>query len=169
MLGRDFLSAFDLDLDVAHRRLTLYQVRDCTGRFLPWPNTYASLPVTFPAEDAMVLPVLVDGRPLRALLDTGASASLIAAPGIFKLGLSQANLSGDLAEQVSGLGPRTITVHRHRFASLQVGGQTTNAPLLWVEPIRLFPITDMLLGADWVAGRRLWLSYTTRQVFMATP
>ena len=39
LLGRDFLSLFDLDLDVPGRRLTLYQVNDCTGRFLPWAGT----------------------------------------------------------------------------------------------------------------------------------
>jgi hypothetical protein len=167
LLGRDFLSLFDLDIDLPARRLTLYQVRGCTGRFLPWAGNYTAIPVTIPTEDAVVVPVTLDGRPLRALLDTGASASLLAAPGIFKLGLTPASLSADPADQISGLGPRTLIVHRHRFDALRIGDQTTSSPLLWVEPVRLSPIVDMLLGADWLAGRRIWISFATKQMFTA--
>ena len=169
LLGRDFLSLFDLDLDVPGRRLTLFQVHDCGGRFLPWSGHYAAAPVTIPAEDAMVVPVTLDGTPLRALLDTGASSSLLAAPGMFRTGLQAANLAGDPADQVSGLGRHLVTMYRHSFRTLRVGAETIDAPVIWVAPIRLMPITDMLLGADWVAGRRVWISYATRQLFVATP
>ena len=168
LLGRDFLALFDLDLDVPARRLTLYQVHDCSGRFLPWSGPYDSISVTTPAEDAMVVPVTLDGTPLRALLDTGASASLLAAPGMIRVGLQQASLAGDPGDQVSGLGPHIVTMYRHTFRSLRVGGLTIGAPVIWVAPIRLMPITDMLLGADWLAGRRVWISYATRGLFVAT-
>jgi hypothetical protein len=36
-----------------------------------------------------------------------------------------------------------------------------------VEPIRLSPIVDMLLGADWLTGRRVWISFATKQLFLA--
>jgi hypothetical protein len=169
LLGRDFMSLFDLDLDVPGRRLTLYQVHDCTGRFLPWQGGYAAVPVTLPAGNALVVPVAVDGTPLRALLDTGASSSLIAAPGLFRLGLQQAALAGDPADQVSGLGPHVVTMHRHAFRSLLVGDQRIDAPVIWVAPVRLTPIVDMLLGADWLTGRRIWISFSTRQLFVARP
>jgi hypothetical protein len=39
--------------------------------------------------------------------------------------------------------------------------------VIWVAPIRLTPIVDMLLGADWLAARRVWISYATRQLFVA--
>ena len=166
MLGRDFLSLFDLDLDVPGRRLTLYQVHDCAGRFLPWKRGYAAIPVTLEAEYALVVPAAVDGTPLRAVLDSGASASLIGAPGLFRLGLRQATFADDPAEEVSGLGPRVVTMHQHRFRSLRVADQSIEQPLIWVAPIRLTPIVDMLLGADWLAGRRVWISFSTRQLFV---
>jgi hypothetical protein len=167
LLGRDFLALFDLDLDMPSRRLMLYRVQDCSGRFLPWAGDYSTIPVTMPAESAIVVPVTIDGRPLHALLDTGASASLLAAPGIARLGLDSANFSGDPAGRISGLGARELTVHRHRFASLRVGNETIDSPFIWVEPVRLVPISDMLLGADWLAGRRIWISFATHQLFTA--
>lgn len=169
LLGRDFLSLFDLDLDVPGLRLTLYQVRDCAGRFLPWQGDYAAVPVTLPVESALIVPAMVDGTALRALLDSGASASLIGAPGLFRLGLQRASFAGDPADQVSGLGPRAVTMHQHRFRSLRVAGQTIDSPEIWTAAIRLMPIVDMLLGADWLAGRRIWISFSTRQLFVATP
>jgi hypothetical protein len=58
LLGRDFLSGFDLDLNFPLREMTLYGVRECSGRFLPWRDTYLSVPVENPAESALVVPVL---------------------------------------------------------------------------------------------------------------
>jgi hypothetical protein len=169
LLGRDFLSLFDSDLDTPGKELTIYQVRDCAGRFLPWRGGYAAIPVTMPAEDAIVVPVTLDAVPLRALLDTGASASLLGAPGMFRLGLQPAGLASDPGEQISGLGPRVVTMRRHMFRSLQVGDGRIDLPAIWVAPIRLAPIVDMLLGADWLAGRRVWISYATHQLFIKSP
>ena len=169
LLGRDFLSLFDLDLNLPDHALTLYQVHDCAGRFLPWRGGYAAVPVSVTARDALVVPVMVDGTPLRALLESGATASLIGAPGLFRLGLRQADFAADPADQVSGLGPRIVTMRQHRFRSLRVGGETIDDPVMWAAPIRLMPVVDMLLGADWLAGRRVWISFATGQLFVATP
>jgi hypothetical protein len=169
LLGRDFLSQFDLDLDVPAHHVTLYRVSDCSGRFLPWSGDYAAVPITFPTEQAIVVPVTLDGKPLRALLDTGAGTSLLGAPGIHKMGLDLTNLAADPSGQISGLGSRVLTVHRHRFGTLTVGNQSIASPQLWVEPVRLSPIVDMLLGADWLASRRVWISFATQQLFVAEP
>lgn len=167
LLGRDFLAAFDLELDPATRRLTLFSVMNCTGRFLPWPEDYTSVPVTAPAEDALWVPVHLDGVILRALLDTGANTSLIAAPGMARLGLDLDRLSHDPSRVASGLGPRTVTVWSHRFQTLGIAGQSWASPVLLVAPTALKPVSDMLLAADWVRRRKVWISYATRQLFLS--
>ena len=171
LLGRDFLSLFDLDLDMFGGSLTLYRVQDCAGRFLPWRRPYRAIPVVMMEQGhALLLAVAVDGRPLRAMLDTGANASLLGRPGIVRMGLTPASLASDPTDEVSGLGPRVITMRRHQFRSLRVGNQTIDSPEIWVEPLLLSPpFVDMLLGADWLAGRRIWISYATQQMFVAGP
>ena len=114
---------------------------------------------------AMIVPVELDGVPLRALLDSGAGQTLIAAPGMARLHLSLDRLSGDPSEVVSGMGPHTVTTWRHRFQTFQIGGETFASPLFVVAPAQLNPIADMLLGADWLMGRKIWISYTTNQLF----
>jgi predicted aspartyl protease len=166
LLGRDFLSAFDLDLDARHHALTLYDVKGCSGRFPPWTDAYVAVPVENPAENALVIPVELDGVPLRAVLDSGASDTTVAAPGMARLGLGLDRLQGDRSRVVGGGGPHTVMMWQHRFNAIRIGGETFAAPTFLVAPIPLFPISDMLLGADWLLGRRVWISYATRQVFV---
>jgi hypothetical protein len=165
LLGRDFLSAFDLDLDFPRRELTLYDVSGCAGRFLPWTEDYFAVPVEQPAESALVVPVELDGVRLRALLDSGASETLVAAPGMARLGLELGRLRYDPSQIVSGLGPHTVTVWQHKFHDFRTGEETVSNPTFIVAPIQLNPICDMLLGADWLTARRVWISYATRQLF----
>ena len=168
LLGRDFLSLFDLQLDMVARRLTLYQVQGCGGRFLPWTQPYAAVPASGPLTRAPILPITLDGHSLHALLDTGASGTMITLSGQIRLGLNEAALAGDRGAALSGVGRQRPEGHRHRFASLQVGNETVRDPVLWVAPVRVVPFVDALLGADWLAVQsRVWISFTTGQVFFA--
>ena len=91
------------------------------GGFLPWTTPYAAIPASTPMGAALVVQVLVDGRPMRALIDTGASASLITAPGMFRLGLTPELLARDPGGYGSGVGPAPVPMRRHRFAEMRVG------------------------------------------------
>jgi hypothetical protein len=117
LLGRDFLSPFDLDLDLPGRRMTLYDVRGCDAWFLPWTTPYAAIPAATPMGAALVVQVLVDGRPLRALIDSGASASLVTSPGIYRLGMTEELLARDPGGNGSGVGPAPVPMRRHRLPS----------------------------------------------------
>lgn len=169
LLGRDFLASFDLDLDVPAHRLTLFTVQGCSGDFLSWKQAHSVLPVTEPADSALIVPVVLNGTILRAMLDTGASASLLAAPGMHRLGVSLADVAADPGDTVRGVGPRAVIMRRHVFRSMQVSGAVISDPAIWVSPVRLVPVADMLLGMDWASRQRLWISFATRQIFVARP
>jgi len=167
LLGRDFLSAFDLSLDIPARRLTLYDVRDCQGTFLPWTTPYRLI-AALPADGkALAIPTRLDGQWMRTLIDTGAGTSILTAPGIARLGLSPASLAGDAAAMAYGVGNRPVPVRLHRFGALDIGGARTLEPTLLVAPVRVVPIVDLVLGDDWLQSHRVWLSYSTLQVFVA--
>lgn len=166
LLGRDLLSSFDLELDIPAHRLTLYDVRECSGQFVPWTGGFATLPAAIPTTNAMVVPITVDGQRLRALLDTGATSSLILAPGMFRLGLTQETVAHDPGAVARGIGPTAPEIHRHTFSTWQVGPVLERNPTFWVSQARVVPIVDALLGADWLlAQRRVWISFATGQVF----
>ena len=128
LLGRDFLSLFDLDLDLPDHRMTLYDVHGCDAWFLPWTTPYAAIPASMPMAAALVVQVLVDGRPLRALIDTGASSSLITASGMFRLGVMTGIADARSCRQWRGVGPAPVPMHLHRFAELRVGPDVMRDP-----------------------------------------
>jgi hypothetical protein len=167
LLGRDFLSPFDLDLDLPARRLILNDMRGCGVGFLPWTMPYAAIPAAMQAGTALVIRAQVDGRAMRTLVDTGASASLITAPGMFLLGLTPELLARDPGGNGVGVGPAPVPMRLHRFAELRIGPDVSRDPQLWVASVRVVPIVDLLLGVDWLRSRRVWLSYATRQIFVA--
>jgi hypothetical protein len=166
LVGRDLLSPFDLQFDIPTHRLTLYDVHNCAGRFVPWSGNYAVLQAEMPMTKAMVVPVIVDGQRLRALLDTGATSSVILAPGMFRLGLTPEMVVHDPGAVAHGIGPHAPEMHKHMFSSWQVGPGLERNPTIWVAHVRVVPIVDALLGADWLLSqRRVWISFATGQVF----
>ena len=102
-------------------------------------------------------------------LALGASASLITAPGMFRLGMTPELLARDPRGNGSGVGPASVPMHLHRFAELRIGPDAIRDPPLWVASVHVVPIVDMLLGVDWLRSRHIWLSYATKQVFVAAP
>jgi hypothetical protein len=151
---------------VPRRQLGLYQVEGCGGAFLPWQGEYVAVPITMPTESAILLTVDVDGVRLRALLDTGANTSLIAAPGMYRLGLDKRGMASEPSVPASGVGPGVLSTQPHAFRTMKIGALTIDAPRFLVAPVRLTPIADMLLGCDWMLTRRIWISYATKQMFV---
>jgi class 3 adenylate cyclase len=76
-------------------------------------------------------------------------------------------LAGDPGGNGKGVGPTPVPMRLHRFAELRVGPETTRDPILWVASAHVVPIVDMLLGADWLGSRRVWLSFATKQMFVS--
>jgi Aspartyl protease len=167
LLGQDFLSAFDLAIDLPARRVTLYDVHDCAGRFLPWNVPYVAIPARQPFGKRLLFPVTLDAHPLQAMLDTGSNITLLIAPGLMRLGMTPAMLQADPLSTVVGVGAGRLAVRRHRFNELRIGDDLLRSPSLWTVPLHVIPPVDMLLGTDWLQSHRLWLSYATAQVFIA--
>jgi hypothetical protein len=104
--------------------------------------------------------VRVAGQALTAELDTGASSSVIMLPGMVRLGLMQGG-SGS----VRGFGAGS-TVARAQDFTMQVGSLPPAPTRMLVSPMQALRSVDMLLGADWVRARRVWISWATNQVFV---
>ena len=160
LLGQDYLSLFDLDLDVAGGALGLYGVTGCSALVPPWPGPATAIAASRPVRNMLAVPVRIAGRAAQAELDTGASTSVVTAPGMLRLGLAAGG-----GDQVRGFGAGGVAARRQVF-TLQVGPLPAAPATLLVSPLHTLRSIDMLLGADWVAGRRVWVSWATGQVFV---
>ena len=162
LLGADVLGHYDVDLDLPHGRMALYAVRGC-GRVTPWPGA-ASVPIARTRSGLVFVNVLVNGTTVEALLDTGARTTLLARTTANRLGLTPAVLAQDPARVGFGIGLVDLGVRQHRFATLGLPGAIERDVAANVADLRL-PGVAMLLGADYLGRRRIWISYATNRLY----
>ena len=165
MVGLDLLSKFDVEFDFPDHRMSLYHVASCSGRFIPWSGSYDSFMATRSPRGALLIPVVINGVTLRALIDTGSNVSSIGMTAAMKTGVDATAMSGDPAMTFVGARGSMMTAHRHRFDTMSVGAATFHNVRISVQD-QDFPGMDMLLGMDFLRWRKVWLSFGTNQLFI---
>jgi predicted aspartyl protease len=166
LLGADILLAFDIDLDVPNHRLTVYRARrGCAEARPPWNEPYFRLVGIATSRDRMLVPFELDGVAGQGVLDTGAQLSTISMRMAERVGLTEDELGGDGTVMAHGAAPGQVAVRIHRFRELRVGPTVMHWPTLPVVAMT-DGMGDALVGADFMQGRRVWLSFATNRVFV---
>jgi predicted aspartyl protease len=166
LLGADLLLAYDLDIDVPGGQLTLYRARICPGIQPPWREPWMEITGIGARKDRLLLPFELDSVAGLGILDTGAQANVVGVAMARRLGLTEPVLAADPAVQQTGIGPAITISHLHRFKLLRIGPVAEEAPLITVLPADL-GVGDALIGETFLRGRRVWLSFRNRQVFVS--
>lgn len=166
LLGADILLAFDLDIDVPDGKLTLYRSRICPNVRPPWPDLPIEIAGVTTRKDRLLLPFQLDNVPGLAILDTGAQGNLIGVDMARRLGLDDQALVHDQPVRQHGVGPGEIISHLHDFKLLQIGPVAQVSPKITVLTSD-FGVGDALIGEEFLQGRRVWLSFRNRQVFVS--
>ena len=131
---------------------------------LPWQGARNTIPAEITEGGRILLTVQVNDRPVSALLDSGASRSLMLSDTASRLGVGTAELAGDDQTLARGVDGGAIGVRNHSFGSLQVGADRLPSPTIGVADFQL-NAADMLLGLDYLQTRRVWVSYRSGTVF----
>lgn len=169
LLGADYLSVFDLDLDLPAGRLVLYTTEGCAAAAIPWDVASVAVPLGRPTPTALLAPVRIGSSTLLAQLDTGASLSLVSVRGAARLGLTSDLLARDAPGSARGIGRVPLALRGHIVPSLRLGtAEFRDVPLAFGAPAGGFPF-DMLLGADLLGRQRVFISYATNRLLVAVP
>jgi predicted aspartyl protease len=170
LLGADVLSRYDVEFDFPAKVMTLYTAQGCLGHFAPWVGNYYAYSPEYTPRHRFILSLELNGYPVRATLDTGASRSLVARTAAQAAGVNAAMLGGDRKVSNTGIKGTSFDVWVHRFESLKVGSFIYRNVPIPVGDTSMADV-DMLLGMDYMKSRRVWVSYSTGWIFMqqATP
>jgi predicted aspartyl protease len=168
LLGADLLLDFDLELDLAHHRVGFYTPVDCDSPMLPWAESYSSIVAHESLHRHLFFPVRLDGHDMAAFIDTGAGLTTIDLTAATAAGATAAALEHDRVVTVQGPAAAAAGARLHRFARLDIGGEAIAAPHAIVTRLDLDD-ADMVLGADFLATHRVWLSYGARRIHVAAP
>ena len=161
LIGAPLLAAYDLDLDLPRGRLRLHDARDCPDGVRPFAPPYVMLPLRLSAGNQPLVPVTVNGVALRAVLDTGARATVLTEDAARRVGLGRP-MREDVTRGVDGA---ATPVRWHRARDLRVGWDALADVAVSVAALDLGE-ADMLLGMDYLGARRVWVSYAGGRVFV---
>jgi predicted aspartyl protease len=168
LLGADFFDDFDVDIDLANRRVLLYAPQSCPTDAPAWGEPYTTIAANRSLHDRLFFPVALDGHRLAALIDTGAQLTALDASSAAALGVTGAELARDPVTTLRGAAAETVKSHAHRFTRLDISGQVVRDPVIMVAPLGLQD-ADLVLGADFLRAHRVWLSYASHLIFLGRP
>jgi len=183
ILGDDFFKELDVEFDYAKGVVRLFQALDCKSVPLAyWDSNALQLPME--NEDRIVVPVKVNGRAARAMLDSGASASLVDLSLAAKVGITPETPGVVASGCFHGIGADAVPSWVARFDSVQVAEQNIRDPRLHVvdrlreRAYRGDRPPEVILGTDFLRAhrvlvsrsqRKVYFSYIGGQIFPATP
>lgn len=188
LLAPNLLRVYDLDLNISGRKVNLISPKHCDGRVVYWPAaSVAVIPVRINSDGHIFLPIQLDGESMTAVLDTGATTSVLnldTAQKAFGLkpGSGNAPLNGSL---VNG----EIKVYSHRFKTLALEGVAVSNPTLTLMPDlmrgKLYNprnklegdtrisnsaietgLGDMILGMDILRHLHMYIAYKEQKLYV---
>ena len=79
VLGIQFFRQADVEFDLAHGKIRFFKAESCNGdQVVYWGSAYSVAPIYMHSSNAMIeVEVKVGDRPIRALMDTGATRSVV--------------------------------------------------------------------------------------------
>ncbi|SHJ33572.1 Aspartyl protease [Roseomonas rosea] len=166
IVGADLLRHAALELDLPAGRVALHDSPACLAAPPPWPGATA-LPVEMTPEGLVVLTLNLNGRPARALLDTGAARTVLRRDRIADFGIPAAALRAPAAGTIYGTGAATADFHVHEGALIQLGRAGHIRLPIVIAPLPPSLPADLALGQDVLGQLRLWLSYAGQRLYVA--
>lgn len=186
VLGEDFFQQIDVEFDLAHGAIRLFQPRDCGGVSLAyWSTAEASEVAIDKVDDAhpqIVLTVQVNGQPLKALLDSGATSSVLATPDAARLGVTPQTPGVVALGRGGGLGQNPVDIWLGPFDSFTIGDETiTNTTIPFADVWRDATLSStgsrigtqlvlqqpMLLGVDFLRAHRLLIAHSQQKIYFS--
>lgn len=183
ILGDDFFNAVDLEFDYAKGAMRLFLPEGCKGSFLGYWDPKAHV-VAMENEKKIVVPVKVNGREATALIDSGASSSVVDIEFARKIGITPESEGVAASGCTTGIGAEVMRQWVAGFDSIEVGNELIRDARLHVTNYagdlaytRSAP-PEMILGTDFLrthrmlvsrSQRKVYFSHVGGQVFPATP
>lgn len=174
-LGGNILSAFDVEIDPAARKLVLFRHHDCDAPPVYWPHRdLAVVPFGTDGFGRILLQVRLDQKPTAALFDTGATVTLLddrMARDRFGVipGAADAAPSGE-ATALSGQG---IKLYRHVFDKLEIGDMAILHPALRIavhdhNVSHTYEDRPLVLGMSTLAAFHFYVAYREHKLYLTT-
>jgi predicted aspartyl protease len=184
LLGEDFLHAFDVEFDLAHNAVRLFQSRGCDGMSLAyWTTDVADEVEIEPVADThpeIVLAVQINGQPVRAKLDSGSSSSVLTKRDAAAAGVTPETPGVVAVGKILGLGASGVDNWIGPFQSFVIGNEIVRDTKIRFGDLykdtkytatgsnirrSVEQLQPMLLGADFLRAHRVLVAHGRRKLY----
>jgi predicted aspartyl protease len=167
-LSPDVLRAYDADFDFAGGTFRLFSKEHCEGAVVYWTKGPFGR-VVFRGDDSghMVVPVMLDGKEMRAAIDTGAADTVAS--------LDRVEDTFDFSEKSPGMTlipgrPADRPRYRYPFKTLTFDDITVNNPDITLVPDSQSKMnrsdSDIIVGMNVIRRLHLYIAYGEKTLYV---
>lgn len=170
ILGDDFFKELEIEFDYANGKVRLFRAEGCKGVALSYWDRNAQR-VDLEGDERLFLTMAINGRPARALLDSGASSSQVTLSFAAKVGITPRTPGVAPSGCSAGIGPDLVHTWVARFDTVEIADQVTRDAQLHVADEAHMPAwylstrRDVILGADFLRAHRVLVSRGQRKAY----
>lgn len=168
MIGAPFLLQADMEISLATKKLRFFRPSNCGDAHLAYWDE-AAMEIPFEANnDPSPNPqftVLVNGKKMRAMIDTGADATVIGLAAAQRAGLALGAPGVTRDGESEGIGTKRVARWRTSFATFQVGDEIVRNAQVGV--IDWDGHVDVLLGADFLRAHRVLIAMSQQKIYLS--
>jgi clan AA aspartic protease (TIGR02281 family) len=169
LLGANLLDLADLEIDLAHGKLTLFSTVGCEKHSLAYWSTdgkYNDADVVSSGDQhdrRTFFNVTINGKKVRAVLDSGAYATALSRRAARRVGIDL-DAPDVKAGNSIGIGARAVKTWTVRIDSFSVGSETIQHSQMQVIDGDMGD-TDMLLGVDFLLAHHMFIANSQRKAY----
>src|SRR5579859_5848922 len=171
LLGANLLDIADLEIDLAHGKLTLFKAEHCDNTVLAYwvkDGKYNVADIE-PAGDRFdrrtFVTLTINGRKVRAVLDSGAAATVLSRDAAERAGIDLKAPDVRAGSSSIGVGAKPVKTWTVNIESFSVGSETIQHSQMQVLDGRIGGGTDMLLGVDFLLAHHMFIANSTKKVY----
>jgi hypothetical protein len=168
IVGSDFLLGADVELSLAEKRLKFFSPENCDKSFLGyWDAAAIEVPLLFESGHRRPhVEVEINGVKIRALIDTGATISVITKAAAKRAGVTPESPGVKRAGRLVGIGQKSVDRYRATFKSFSVGEEMILNPVLQIVDDDRDKI-ELVLGADFLRSHRVLFAVSQMKVYLS--
>lgn len=173
LIGQNILAAFDTEYDLANGHVNLIHTQDCGDVNLAYwaEGKFVGMAELFKTDDVLDRHIRtngeINGKPVKLLLDTGATASFLNRSAAQRLGIDLSAKGVVESEATSGFGKNFRRTWIVTLKSFNIGGEEIrNTPIRVIEDKGDDPNYDVLVGVDFFLSHRVFVSPASRHLFL---
>jgi predicted aspartyl protease len=179
IIGNRFFQEHELEFDLSRQQVRLFKSEDCHGLSLAyWARSASVVPISVD-KGWITLKVLLNGKPVVAVLDSGAATTILDASVLGRIGAESQLRSAAPGRCLRGFGKQAVTSQIGEFDSFTVGDELIRNPKIYFADLRkdvprdrflffqiaVFEMPEMILGADFLRAHRVLISQPHGKLF----